>query len=238
MQVVSTLLRFLSSIHEFTYISDIPQWINRCNYGIAADLYTAGNLEEARDAFAALSSFEDSQERVLQCKYEIADALFASGAMESAYYAFRAITDYSDASDRAQACTQPLPGTGVLYQADGTYNANCIITFDYSNAVVPYFYKIYSGDNLVATIFLNPHTSTSIYLQPGDYVVKEATGDAWFGTDLAFGVFGQYTVMVYDETGSEYLTVSYLYGYITVATIVANVHEGNITPHRINQASF
>ena len=186
-----------------TFIPNIPEWIHKCDYGIADDLYRSGDLDAAYDAFTTLGDFLDSPDRANQCKYDIADAYFSAGEFEDAYYAFKELSNFMDSAARATACRQPLPPTGVLYQAEGSYYALCAIEIIYNYSANPSLYKVYNGDTLVATLFLNPRSTARVHVQPGTYVVEECTGIDWFGPELEFGeVVSRSTTLTVNASGA------------------------------------
>jgi len=194
---------------ERSSISGIDEWISKCEYGIAENLYAAGDLTAAIDAFQALGSYQDSELRVKQCRYERAEGYLEEGELEKAYNAFIALGSFEDSAERAAACHFPFPATGILYQDPGFYYDMSALEINYNYSTGGSYFKIYSGETLVVTLFLNANSSVLINLAPGSYIVKEGTGDRWYGEDLAFGTKGSYTTMIYDDSGNEYLTLEH-----------------------------
>ena len=87
----------------------------------------------------------------------------------------------------------------------------------------------------MATLFVNANSTARVYLQPGNYIVKEGTGDVWFGEQLAFGQAGRYLTWTYDETGTDYLTL----GYGNLITLSVNVNENpNVHERGEDYSSF
>ncbi|MDR1088180.1 MAG: hypothetical protein LBL23_02760, partial [Coriobacteriales bacterium] len=178
-------------------------------YEDAKALYEEGSFEDARTAFSGLlsSDIPDVSEWIDRCDYALADELFTEGDLEDAYRAFLALGNYSDAADRAAGCTQPFPATGVLFQAEGTYSEQCPLDIVYNYSEGGAYYKIYRDDVLVATLFLNANATQRVNLQPGSYIMKEGTGEIWFGEALAFGKQGNYSVLTFDDAGNEFLVL-------------------------------
>lgn len=218
-----------------TDISDVLEWLNKCDYALADELYAEGNLEAARDSFAALANFEDASERVQKIKYELADKKQVEGDIEGAYNAFSALGTYADSADRAAALLQPWPGSGVLWQAEGSHYDLAAIEIDYRFSEGGSFYKIYSGETLMAMLFCNANSTVRVYLQPGNYTIKEGTGDTWFGTDLAFGKKGSYSTMTYDDAGTDWFALSD--GSLVTITINADT-DGNVGERGEDLSSF
>lgn len=77
-------------------------------YERAAALYDAGDYEGARDAFAALGDFSDSETRRLQCVYELAALAYDKGEYAEAADLFLSISGYEDALSRRDACRYAL----------------------------------------------------------------------------------------------------------------------------------
>jgi len=214
---------------EHSGIPHTNDWLDACDYGIADDYYAAGDLAAAIMAFQALAGYQDSELRTKQCKYERAEQYLAEGELERAYDAFIALGSFEDSTERAAGCHFAFPASGFLYQDPGYYYDMCAIEIDYRYSSGASYFKIYSGETLVATLFVNANSSVQVKLAPGSYVVKEGTGDRWFGEQLAFGTRGWYTTLVYDDSGNEYLSLEHnvLVTLTMNATENANVSERN-----------
>ena len=192
---------------ELDDYSDSSTRANECGYALAEELVEAGDYQGARSAFASLGSYQDANERRDECDYVLADQYFVSRDYETAYFAFKSLGDYKDSAARMAGCVQPLPATGILYQDSGYYYAYGAIEIVYNYSDSSAFYKIYDGDTIVARLFLNGNSQQRVYLKPGNYIIKEGTGDIWFGEVQAFGEAGWYSTMTFDDSGTDYLTI-------------------------------
>lgn len=216
-------------------LQGVEEWINACDYALADELYYEGSLQAASSAFAELGDYEDAAERSQAIKYEVAEKQLAEGDPEAAYNTFLALGDYSDAAARAAAIPQAFPATGILYQAEGSYYAYAAVEIQYLYSEGASFYKIYNGETLVGSLFLNANSTQRIYLTPGTYTIKEGTGDMWFGHDLAFGKNGYYSVMTFDDTG----TSAFSLGDGDLVTITINSGTaGNISEESESYSNF
>ncbi|MCL2529701.1 MAG: tetratricopeptide repeat protein [Coriobacteriia bacterium] len=216
-------------------IHDISEWIDKCDYGIADKLYKNGNLEEAAEAFEKLGDFSDSKERAAQCRYNLADELFKEGEREEAYFAFIELAGFKDSEARAAACLAPLPESGILYQDPESYFDFCAIRIDYRYSSGASYYKIYSDERLVATVFLHANTSVRIYLLPGNYSIKEGGGNLWFGEDLAFGSTGWYSTLLFANGTTDTITLD----VDELVTITINATStGNVSSKPEDPSSF
>ncbi|MDR1359194.1 MAG: hypothetical protein LBJ48_07600 [Coriobacteriales bacterium] len=206
-------------------------------YEEAKALYDEGSFEDARSAFSGLlsSGISDVSEWINKCDYALADELFTAGELEDAYLAFLELGSYSDAADRALACTQPFPATGVLFQAEGTYSEDSPLDIVYNYPGGGAYYKIYRDNVLVATLFLNANATLRVNLQPGSYVIKEGTGEIWFGETLAFGKEGYYSTLTFDDAGNEFLVLED--GYIMTLTMNYGA-SGNVSDRDEDFSTF
>jgi hypothetical protein len=177
--------------------------------------------------------FEEAIEWYNKVSYELAERYLNNGDKYGAFSIFRSIQGYSDAEDRAWQCTDPYPGTGVIYQNDSYRSSAVRLTFDGGRLSVPVYIKLYRDGNLVASIFINAGGSATINLSPGSYRIHEATGVIWFGEDIMFGGDGHYTAMIFDNGSAEtYLASNYIY------TITLNASEGNVGSESLNPDNF
>lgn len=78
-------------------------------------------------------------------------------------------------------------------------------------------YKLYHANNTKGTpvrlLFLEPNTSGNMYFEPGNYVLKIASGTKWLGDDKAFGSNGTYS-----KSDSYYFEGGYVYNIKTSTT--------------------
>lgn len=170
-------------------------------YFTAADLMAAGSWSEASEAFAPLaeSSFKDAADLQLECDTHVtadkAEALLAEGSNYEAYKLFLTLVGRSyeglpDFGERAAACVVDFPSTGVVY-SNPDYSSTAVpLTIKEGGSYV--YYKIYSGDDLVRTVFISPNSSATVNLPAGTYRMNEAHGELWFGEDDMFGDDGVY----------------------------------------------
>jgi tetratricopeptide (TPR) repeat protein len=188
----------------------------------AQGTYDAGDVAGAREVFAALSSqgFIAADEWLNKVDYALADQLLTDGKNYEAYRAFQALDDYEDAAERAESCKVAYPGTGIIWQDSAWYSGDCSIVFDCTNLSAARYFKIMSGDSLVATLFVNGGGSVEVEVPAGWYTVKQASGADWFGTEDLFGEDGSYSHMTFtgDETALEV-------PYNRIITITMNVSD-------------
>jgi tetratricopeptide (TPR) repeat protein len=205
------------------------------DYRVAVSDFEAGDFEAALDAFIALESsgFPDAAQWADKAAYAIADKKYAASDFYGAYLDFKALGSYEDAAERMRQCTTSYPDTGELHHHESYVSSSSAIVVDGSNASYASYHKIYAGDDLVSTIFLNPGTTCSIDVPPGNYMVKEATGDAWFGEEIMFGDEGFYEVMIFDD-GSDYFTLE----YNIEVTISLSVIDGDVGSSPTDRANF
>ena len=209
-------------------------------YENAMALYNAGRYEEAKTAFSALAKlgFLDADAMVTACENAILEGLYAdaeelldSGNREAAYHAFSDLGAYADSAARAESCLAPLPATGVLYFNPSYSAVSPLLVIEAGGAAWPTLVKIYSGDELVATLFINEGETASVSFSPGTYTIKEASGDLWFGEDEMFGRNGYYAIMVFDDDISAVvLENNYTYTITLKISEGANVGNQEVDP--------
>jgi tetratricopeptide (TPR) repeat protein len=202
---------------------------NTIDYEAATALLDAGNYEAALSMFTALGSFEDSASLATLCEnkvaYAAAEQKYNDKDYYGAYLAFAALGSYEDAAERMQQCTTPYPSTGEIYHNGSYVSSSSAIVIDGGNASYVGYFKVYSGSDLVSTIFLNPGGKCSIDVPPGNYTIKEASGDVWFGEEIMFGDEGYYEVMLFDD-GNDYFVLEYNIR-VTITLSVANGDVGS-----------
>jgi tetratricopeptide (TPR) repeat protein len=207
---------------------------NTIDYEAATALLDAGDYEAALSVFIALGSFEDSASLATLCENKVAYAAAEQKYNEKDYYgayqAFEALGSYEDAAERMQQCTTPYPSTGEIYHNGSYVSSSSAIVIDGGNASYAGYYKVYSGSDLVSTIFLNPGGKCSIDVPSGNYTIKEASGDVWFGEEIMFGDDGYYEVMLFDE-GNDYFLLEYNIR-VTITLSVANGDVGSLPTGR------
>jgi tetratricopeptide (TPR) repeat protein len=208
---------------------------NTLDYRAAIEDFEAGDLEAAFDAFSALTTagFSDSAEWADKTAYAIADQSYEAGDHYAAYQGFKELGSYKDAAERMQQCTTPYPETGEYYHNEAYVSTSSAIVIDAANASYASYYKIYSGSDLVSAIFLNPGASHMTELPPGNYTLKEASGDVWFGEEIMFGDEGYYDVLVFDD-GNDYFTLD----HNVEVTITLSVASGDIKSSPTDREDF
>jgi tetratricopeptide (TPR) repeat protein len=191
------------------------------DYLAAVDSYDKGDFDSALTTFGALASagFSDASDWKDKTSYALAAKLYDEGDFYGAFKAFKALGSYEDSSARMEQCTTSYPNTGEHYHNGDYVSSASAIAIDGGNASYAAYFKIYSGGTLVSTIFLNAGGSCTIEVPPGDYSIKEATGDYWFGEEIMFGDEGYYEVMLFD--GGEYNYFNLGDNIITTITLAA-----------------
>ena len=201
----------------------------------AIALYEAGDLEASHVILSTLKTqgFEEAVEWYYKVSYELAERYLNNGDKYGAYRLFMTIQGYSDAKDRAWQCTDPYPGSSVLYQNDSYRSSAVRLVIDGSRLTLPVYLKIYRDGYLVASIFINAGDSVTINLSAGSYRIHEATGGTWFGEDIMFGGDGFYAALVFEDGAAEtYLATNYIY------TFTIGVSDGNIGTDSLNPRDF
>ena len=197
-EAFSTLGSFEDSADQ---VENCKAWIS---LGEANELTDAGQFQEAADmsgSFAYNLEVGYSDEYYqwhAKNYYGLADLKFQAGDFYGAYEDFLMISSYEDAAVRAEACKQPFPGNSEFYHHEGFISSTTEVVFDGATSLSPYYIKVYSGETLVSTLFVNAGGSTTISLIPGSYTFKDATGDMWFGEGGMFGDDGHYSTMLFD----------------------------------------
>ena len=155
-----------------------------------------------------------------ECEYSIGGAYYQKGELYEAQRHFY-MSEYADYKDRAASCVLPMPSTGVLWK-NSSMGAGTQLTIQVNNADGKYmFVKIYTADNvLAATMFINGSSKATVNLPAGTYMIKDGTGDTWYGDVDAFGDDGFYETMTFDN-GSKTVRLESGYAY----TLTINVSE-------------
>jgi tetratricopeptide (TPR) repeat protein len=176
------------------------------DYQEAIAAFEQGDFEHAREVFSDLAAnqFSDAVNWRDKSIYAIADEKYKAEDRYGAYQIFRGLGSFEDAADRAQQCTTAYPSTGELYHNPDYASSVSTLVVDGVNATYVSYYKVYDGDTLISTFFLHPGAKCNIDLPPGNYTIKESTGDAWFGEEILFGDEGLYGIMTFDG-GKDYL---------------------------------
>lgn len=175
---------------------------------------------EATEKLGSLSdsSFRDASQLRSECSYwtsyEEAASYYDAGQYYEAYQRFLSLgdADYegADATERANACIQDFPAGGVVYRNDAYSSDDLQLTIDNSGLPNAY-YKLYIGDDLVATIFIAAGGSETFMLPAGTYHMNKGYGETWFGTQDMFGDEGDYWKCTVGS--SEYFDLEYGWAY-------------------------
>lgn len=219
-------------------VSNCKAWIA---LGEASELTDEGEYQEAADMsgdFADNTEVGFSDEYYTwsdRNDYGLADQKFQTGEYYGAYEAFLALGSYEDAADRAEACKQAFPGNAELYHNEGFPSSAGNLVFDGATSPSPYYIKVYSGETLVSTVFVNAGGSTTISLPLGTYTFKDATGDYWFGEGGMFGDDGYYSTMIFDGSSD---VVALEANMVYTVTLYIPGGEGNIGGRTEDRDSF
>ena len=186
------------------------QKIAWCNENI--DYWTAMDMLEqkptdrdtvtkALELFQKCKNIDYISARIEDCSdvldyYKAAD-LAAQGHYYDAYKMYDRIgidaaAKLGDVDAKRDSCVQSSPGNGTVYHNDG-YSDSCELTIVNEGNPNAY-YKLYIGDDLVVTAFVNAGESATFMLPAGSYSMNKAYGDKWFGPDDMFGDEGSYFV--------------------------------------------
>jgi hypothetical protein len=139
-----------------------------------------------------------------------------------------------------QSCITPYPESGVLYQDDAFKSSRSAIAIDAANSTTACYYKIYSGETLAATMFINAGSKVEVDLPPGTYTLKQARGKDWFGEQIMFGdtdIINQqsyYETLVFED-GSDRLDLG---DNIIMNISLAAATTGNISGRATDPGNF
>jgi tetratricopeptide (TPR) repeat protein len=199
----------------------------------AQALFKSGEVAAAWSAFADLfeAGFEEAAEWMDRCDYQEAEDLLEKGERYAAWVAFTALGDFEDAADRAEDCLAPLPAAGEIWHDDSYRSSVSAIKLDLTNVAEAHYIKIYAGETLVATMFIEGGGSVTSELPAGDYTIKSATGDLWFGEVDLFGEDGVYTKLTYDD-GEDWFAL----GANIITTITFNSADGEANMGAIEES--
>lgn len=193
-------------------------------------------FEKAKDfnSISEVKNASDVKEWNNQNNYGRAGLRYNEGRFYDAYTLFTGLGSYKDASDRAQSCIQAPPGTGEMYHNEGFVSSATHLQVDAGAAQEPYFLKVYSGDTHVSSLFINPGTSTTIYLPAGEYSFKGATGGTWFDDQGMFGKDGYYYVMLFNGSDESVRLENNMIYTVTLYT----ESDGNVGGKSVDRENF
>jgi len=228
-----TAFEALGDFEDAVELADLCQ--QNIDFEKAVALYEAGKYTEALPIFETLEDgdFTEADGWVDKTNYGIADDLFKAGSLYEAWQAFTELGEYEDSVARATACTTPYPATGEIYHDGGFISSAVQIDFVMAGSTVPYYIKIYSGDTLVVSLFLNIGANLTIELPAGSYVFKASRGTNWFGEDIKFGNGGfYYTMLLENDQPTTALEYNHIY------TITMQAANGNVGQQKEDPSNF
>jgi tetratricopeptide (TPR) repeat protein len=218
---------------------DAPSKVLYCQNGLdfatAQEHYENRRFSDASLVFYELSAagFPGADEWLKKADYALADKYLRDGKNYDAYLAFVALKDYEDSAARAEACKVPFPATGELWHNGNFASSAAAIKLDCSSVTGGFYYKVYSGEEHVSSIFINGGGVVTIEVPPGNYTIKEASGDLWWGDITLFGEEGNYARMTYSDD-----TDFFSLGDNEIVTITMNVSDGNVGEEVEDLSSF
>jgi len=209
---------------ELTGFQDADLLLQECeneNVYLEADaLMAARKWPEAAELFASIDGYKDSADRSEECEtwaiFNEAEVMLAQGWNYDAYCRFRNIEYASyagmpDIGSRMEDCVVPYPVSGETYHNPDYGNNSVRLTID-NTGFMNTFVKLYMGDTLISSVFIEEDGEATFWLPPGTYSMNKAYGDLWFGPYDMFGDEGFYWKC--DFGGSETFTLEADYGYI------------------------
>jgi hypothetical protein len=200
----------LQAFESLGSFEDAPNRARLCtdniNYLQARKDLEAGELDKALSAFEALADagFKDSAEQVQKTKYAMADKLAKDGDLYGAYKAFKALGSYEDSATRMAQCMTAFPADGTLSFNDAFASSTAELVIDGAGASYASYFKLYSGDTLVASFWVNAGGKVTLRIAPGDYGLKQSTGPVWFGEEIMFGEEGSYLIMTFENDSKTF----------------------------------
>ncbi|MCE5189616.1 MAG: hypothetical protein LLF75_10630 [Eubacteriales bacterium] len=209
-------------------------------------LYERGNFEAALIIYRSLllGGLDPLIEgKILDCHtaltYIEAEAFYTSGDYYDAYTRYAGISYFKDAEARAKDCIQPFPETGEVYHNEDYKTNSCSLAIRTPDDEISKSYiKIYSLKNdLVSAVAIGSNTQAKIWLPAGEYCIKYAYGDNWFGPDDLFGDEGTYSVL---NSGLENSVLFKLESsfYYTLSLRTGNSSDNNVNVENEDRNSF
>ena len=168
-----------------------------------------------------LPKYYESGENSSQYQYVKATLFFTQEKYYRAMEAFEE-SQYGDWEEKAALCPQAWPADGELWHNSNYYSQQMSLSFEvnsYDEAEGKCF-EVYTADgDLASVLFLTGSGTVKTWLPGGAYKIKNAAGTEWYGFTDAFGRYGYYEFMEFDEDESDpYLTWLYS-GYEWTITI-------------------
>ena len=158
-------------------------------------------VTEALALFKKCNNIDYISDRIAYCEdvldYYEAGELYAQGRYYDAYKMYdridiNAAAKLGDVEAKRDSCIQSSPGNGAVYHND-SYSDSCELTIINEGNPNAY-YKLYIGDDLVITAFVNAGENATFMLPAGTYRMNKAYGERWFGPEDMFGDEGNYFV--------------------------------------------
>ena len=159
--------------------------------------------------------YENDQDYQAGLKY------YAEGKYFSAYESFM-MSDADDAEERAEKCIQSWPKNGEIWRSADAKNKKMELTFEINQpADYGYFVRLYKDRKPISYLFIGGPGKVTVKLPGGKYMIKDGSGKEWFGVQEAFGRYGSYETMSFDDYGTTEVTLQANHAY----TITINVEE-------------
>ncbi|MGL4607843.1 MAG: zinc-ribbon domain-containing protein [Eubacteriaceae bacterium] len=202
---------------------------NSVDYDIGIELKNSGNYLEAKKIFKELGTFKDARELTKECNdninYDKGKAAYDAGEFYTAYSYLTSASDFKDANQLAETCRQPYPGINEIYRNPSFGGGVGLIIQTNPSNPQPSYIKVYTEDNtLVSCVFINSGGRAGISLPGGNYRIKVATGEDWYGEKEMFGDEGSYSVLLFDN-GNEIASLNSAGDY---ELVLGGVQGGNV----------
>lgn len=155
--------------------------------------------------------------------YQAGLKLFKEGKYFSAYESFM-MSDADDASERADACIQKWPKNGEVWRSKDAKSRSVTLVFNVNQSSdTAYFVRLYLKGKPVSYVFIGGKAKVTVKIPSGKYKIKDGTGTKWFGVKEAFGRYGSYETMSFDDNGTTEVNLKSGGSY----EITVNVQEPN-----------
>ncbi len=147
---------------------------------------------------------------------------FADEKYFSAYEAFLFSSSVGSV-EKGQECIRPWPENGEIWRSSsiGSGDMELIlhVNQDESRALAA---RIFLNGECVSCLFIGGTGEAKTLLPGGVYMIKDGSGEMWFGTKETFGRYGSYETMTFGDDAEETLLES---GY--TYTITVNVEDSD-----------
>ena len=171
--------------------------------------------------------YDEEEENGSRYYYIKATLLFTQ---EKYYHAMEAYQEsqYGDWEEKAALCPQAWPSGGEMWHNTNYYSSQMSLSFKVNSydEDLGRCFEVYTADNvLVSVLFLTGSGTVTTWLPGGVYKIKNASGSEWYGFADAFGRYGDYEFMEFDEDESNIYLTWLDAGYEWTITI--NVQEAD-----------